>query len=1010
MLQEHSFVCKSGQRKEFRRNIEKIFPGKDGYFKLKAVSLAFLALFVQMPMAVAADEWEGNNSNKWTDPGNWASGNIPNNLSNIILNKAGKNSLKIEGVLENYEIGDLVIGNAKKSGELIISNGAGLTVNGFRLGEGAESLGKIVISGKDAKLTVNDRSYLGNNGNSDFLIENGGQLEMLVLPGNPQSIDMGSGAGVSRDTFTVRGQGSMVNMNTWILAAYGSNIPGSQNTSIINVLDGAVLKAEGINVGYSGHGILNIDQATVNLGGMIAAYYEGSSAEINVHGDRARLTSTNWGLAEKGHATLNIYDKAIASVDTFYAGYAPGSIGVINVWGGAKVQGVNSGIGGGAGSFVTVNIEGENSNWSNTEEFDLSILGDSLLNIRQGGSLDVAGGFYIAANAGSNAIANVSGSTSYIHSKTGTFVGSGGHGVLNINQNASVTEDSVVTVAEELGSKGVINIGDGATLGFLKTPVVIGGNGDAYMNFNHQASMEFDAKLQGNLTVSHLNTGTTLLNGVSDYKGETYINAGTLKAGGASVFSYQANYNVGGRGVLDLNNHDQNISNLNNNGLVRFGTNAGTSLSANNFNSNNGVLSLNSTLNDDASKTDILYIRGSSSGTGFITINKQNSVGAETKEGIKIIDVAGVSDAKFSLLSNNSKNGRPAIISGAYAYQLYQGSKSDPGNGNWYLRNTGYGDPVVPYVVYPLALLGLYDLPTLRQRVGNRYWLLDKDAESLKTKEQGAWVRVEHSTTRINPFHATVDNRYSQNISLLQAGVDHTFSEDEKGKKVGGINLQYANGDSKIRSNDFASGKIKSEMWALGLSGTWYGQDGFYMDNQALLGWHSSDISSQTTSGDLVKKNKGLGYTLSSELGKKYRIDDDFAVSPQTQLIFSEARFDQFTDIHGTRVKLDKGKSLRARFGVALDKEWSADQHEKRNVYGVANLNYEFLNGTRVDVGGVQFKNEKDRLWIEFGVGGLYSWNRNKYSVYGELSAAAGFHDPGSSHTLKAIVGFRASF
>lgn len=976
-------------------------------FKLKAISVAFLSLFIQMPAALAADEWVGNSSNKWTDPANWSSGVLPSNLSDIVLNKSGNHSLIIEGLLENYNIKNLAIGNSQKIGELVIGSGAGLTVDQFQLGNGVGSFGKLTISGKDAKLTIGNRSFSGKDGNSEIVIENGGQLEML----NGQSIDMGNGLGVSKDIFTIKGQGSLANMNAWILAAYGSNMQGSQNTSIINVLDGAVLNAAGVNVGYSGHGVLNIDQATVNIGtGMHSAYYSGSTAEINVHGENARLTSPSWDFAERGHAVLNVYDKATASVGEFYAGFDPGSVGIVNVTGGAKVMGVDSGIANGAGSLVTVNIDGKNSNWSNTGGFYLSIDGASILNVRQGGSLDVAGEFYIAANTGSQAVANVSGATSYIHSKLGTFVGSGGNGVLNINHNAVVTEDSVVSVADDIGSKGVINIGDGATLGFLKTPTVIGGNGDAYLNFDHQGTMNFDSKMQGNLTVNHLNTGTTVLNGISDYKGETYIHAGTLKAGGASVFSYQSNYHVGAAGVVNLNDYNQTIADLNNNGLVRFGSHVGTSLSANNFNSSNGVLLLNSILNDDASKTDILYVRGNTSGTGFIAINKQNSVGAETKEGIKIIDVAGASNAKFSLLSNYSKNGTPAIISGAYAYQLYQGSKSNPGNGNWYLRNTGYGDPVAPYALYPLTLLGLYELPTLRQRVGNRYWLLDRGAESLQAKEEGAWVRVEHSTTRVNPFHATVDNRYSQSITLLQAGVDRTFSEDEKGRMVGGLNLQYANGDSKIRSNELASGKIKSEMWAVGLSGTWYGQDGFYMDNQALLGWHSSDLGSQTSSGDLVKKNKGWGYTLSSELGKKYRIDEEFAVSPQTQLIFSEARFDQFTDIHGTRVKLDNGKSLRARFGVALDKEWSTNHYEKRNVYGVANLNYEFLNGTRVDVGGVKFNNEKDRLWIEFGVGGKYSWSRNKYSVYGELSAAAGFHDPGSSHTLKGIVGFRASF
>jgi outer membrane autotransporter protein len=60
--------------------------------------------------------------------------------------------------------------------------------------------------------------------------------------------------------------------------------------------------------------------------------------------------------------------------------------------------------------------------------------------------------------------------------------------------------------------------------------------------------------------------------------------------------------------------------------------------------------------------------------------------GAQTVEGIKIIDVGGASNGAFSLLGDYVIQGQQAVVGGAYAYTLQKNGVSTPTDGDWYLR------------------------------------------------------------------------------------------------------------------------------------------------------------------------------------------------------------------------------------------------------------------------------------------------------------------------------------
>ncbi|MDM5065596.1 autotransporter outer membrane beta-barrel domain-containing protein, partial [Aeromonas salmonicida] len=94
----------------------------------------------------------------------------------------------------------------------------------------------------------------------------------------------------------------------------------------------------------------------------------------------------------------------------------------------------------------------------------------------------------------------------------------------------------------------------------------------------------------------------------------------------------------------------------------------------------NGVVELDTVLGDDSSLTDKLVVKGSTSGNSFLKVNNAGGTGAyTTADGIEVIQVGGASEGAFALAGR--------VVAGTKEYLLAKGGKSDPLNGNWYLRS-----------------------------------------------------------------------------------------------------------------------------------------------------------------------------------------------------------------------------------------------------------------------------------------------------------------------------------
>ncbi len=332
--------------------------------------------------------------------------------------------------------------------------------------------------------------------------------------------------------------------------------------------------------------------------------------------------------------------------------------------------------------------------------------------------------------------------------------------------------------------------------------------------------------------------------------------------------------------------------------------------------------------------------------------------------------------------------------------------------------------PGVPvYEVYARSLLAFNGLPTLQQRVGNRYWNQPQPAQtpeqpgysqdgSIITGQNGVWGRIEAAHASFDPTRSTSGTDYDQDLWKLQAGMDGMLKEFESGSLIAGVNGFYGTLDTDV-SSIYGTGRIDTTGYGFGGTLTWYGNNGFYVDGQASVTWYESDLKSDLVS-TLAKDLDGLGYAFSMEAGKRYEVSPSWYLIPQAQLVYSNVSVDSFYDRFDARVSPGDAESLRARLGLAVERQtnWTAANGQKRHasVYGIGNLYYEFLDGTSpVDVAGTTIVSGGDDFWGEIGLGGTVALTE-RLDLYGEARYATSFENAGDNNVYGGNIGLRFSW
>jgi outer membrane autotransporter protein len=473
--------------------------------------------------------------------------------------------------------------------------------------------------------------------------------------------------------------------------------------------------------------------------------------------------------------------------------------------------------------------------------------------------------------------------------------------------------------------------------------------------------------------------------------------------------------------------------NLINNGIVSIQDGVvGNTFTVNGDYSGTGHLAMDVVLGSDTSLSDSLIISGDSSGSTTLNVNNIGGNGGQATIGIQVVQVNGNSNAGFTLAGDYvTARGNQAVIGGAYAYTIVQ--KTD---GHWYLQSVDGGGAVTPlyqpgvpvYELYTQGLLKLNGLSSMDERIGQRYISsqqpfsdncfvssVDSDdgVESLcGSADRASWAKLEGAQHHTKAKSSTTGAKSDSEQWTFEVGIDHLLHESSSGRFFMSPTVHYGVSEIDIAS-DFGNGSVDSKAYGVGITATWVAENDFYVDGQARYSWYNSDLYSNTL-GSLKSGNDGNGYATSIELGQHFTVSDGLVVSPQAQLIYSEVNFNTFTGPNNEVVSASNSRSLKSRFGVAVDrKHTSIDKNKKvyrTHRYVVGNIYYEHLGENDIDVSGTQVLNKEDALFGGLGFGYRYIWAGGRYGISAEMSATSSLENIGESYSYKGNVNFQANY
>ncbi|EAP2104762.1 autotransporter outer membrane beta-barrel domain-containing protein [Salmonella enterica] len=214
---------------------------------------------------------------------------------------------------------------------------------------------------------------------------------------------------------------------------------------------------------------------------------------------------------------------------------------------------------------------------------------------------------------------------------------------------------------------------------------------DVDATLNPDSATDWDGK-----SLIKRGAGTLILGAQNTYSGDTDVQEGTLwlaetatigSAGSAQAVNIAANAAFGGHNAT-VNGHVNNQGSLyfvdtftvngdvvNSSAMISGSDQPNNTLTiAGNYTGNDGHLYLNTQLGDDSSPTDKLIVTGDTAGSTTLHITNVNGLGAQTVNGIKVIEVGGQSDGDFTLYKGH-------VDINAWTYTLKQDG------GDWYLRS-----------------------------------------------------------------------------------------------------------------------------------------------------------------------------------------------------------------------------------------------------------------------------------------------------------------------------------
>ncbi|EIA0430657.1 fibronectin-binding autotransporter adhesin ShdA [Salmonella enterica] len=474
-------------------------------------------------------------------------------------------------------------------------------------------------------------------------------------------------------------------------------------------------------------------------------------------------------------------------------------------------------------------------------------------------------------------------------------------------------------------------------------------------------------------SLTKLGAGKLTLSGANTYTGDTNVQEGTLWLAGdgtiGEVGSQQAvnvasdatfggsngttvNGKVTNEGTLVFGDSEETGAIFTLNGdLINMGTMTSGSSSSTpgntlyvdgDYTGNGGSLYLNTVLGDDDSATDKLVITGDASGTTDLYINGIGD-GAQTTNGIEVVDVGGVSTSDAFELKNE-------VNAGLYTYRLYWNESDN----DWYLALKAQSDDddsggddsdVTPSdggddggnVTPPddggdvapqyRADIGAYMGNQWMARNLQMQTLYDREGSQYRNADGSVWARFKAGKAESEAVSGNID--MDSNYSQFQLGGDILAWGNGQQSVTVGVMASYINADTDSTGNRGADGSQFTSSgnvdgYNLGVYATWFADaqthSGAYVDSWYQYGFYNNSVES----GDAGSESyDSTANAVSLETGYRYDIalsnGNTVSLTPQAQVVWQNYSADSVKDNYGTRIDGQDGDSWTTRLGLRVD-------------------------------------------------------------------------------------------
>ncbi|EMX2096197.1 autotransporter-associated beta strand repeat-containing protein, partial [Salmonella enterica] len=498
--------------------------------------------------------------------------------------------------------------------------------------------------------------------------------------------------------------------------------------------------------------------------------------------------------------------------------------------------------------------------------------------------------------------------------------------------------------------------------------------------------------------------GALILGAQNTYSGDTDVQEGALwlaetatigSAGSAQAVNIAANAAFGGHNAT-VNGHVNNLGNLyfvdtftvngdvvNSSAMISGSDQPNNTLTiAGNYTGNDGHLYLNTQLGDDSSPTDKLIVTGDTAGSTTLHITNVNGLGAQTVNGIEVIEVGGQSDGDFRLYKGH-------VDINAWTYTLKQDG------GDWYLRSEsddvpddggevtppddggevtppddggevtppddggevtppdgggditppdgggditppddggditppdGGGDatPVAPQY---RADIGVYLGNQWMARNLQMQTLYDREGSQYRSADGSIWMRFKAGKAESQAVNGNVD--IDSDYSQFQLGGDILTWSDGAQSVTVGLMGSYINASTDSTGNRGADGSQFSangsvDGYNLGLYATWFADAqshrGAYIDSWYQYGAYNNSVDNDGLS---ASRYDSAAHAVSLETGYRYDIAlsnrNTVSLTPQAQVTWQRYSADTVIDDGGTRISGQNDDSWTTRLGVRVD-------------------------------------------------------------------------------------------